>query len=200
MQRFNQRLSAGYDTSGPRFFQLLPWSASDQSLYFTVGNHTYCSYAADWLKSRNYRQGFFQGCKWVTFRRTSAWQRWQMGTNGNGEEIGWNKSESVLAPGSQPPSQTSYESVCMCVCRGHIVVRCWDSDIEGKRKVGGWHHNHSGFFPLLPDDYDSIENITSVGLTGFVFMLGNVLALFSPRQISLLCQMCFMIRSKLVVV
>lgn len=33
-----------------------------------------------------------------------------MGTNGNGEEIGWNKSENVLATGSQPPSQAPYQS------------------------------------------------------------------------------------------
>ncbi|GAA6096254.1 uncharacterized [Tachysurus ichikawai] len=34
-----------------------------------------------------------------------------MGTNGNGKEIGWNKSESILAPGSQPPSQTPHKTV-----------------------------------------------------------------------------------------
>ncbi|KAL6462767.1 hypothetical protein MHYP_G00291890 [Metynnis hypsauchen] len=28
-----------------------------------------------------------------------------MGTNGNGVEIGWNKSENVLDPGSQPPAR-----------------------------------------------------------------------------------------------
>lgn len=52
-----------------------------------------------------------------------------MGTNGNGEEIGWNKSENILAPGSQPPSQTPYESAC----RGDDNIWCRDPDVEGKR-------------------------------------------------------------------
>lgn len=51
-----------------------------------------------------------------------------MGTNGNGEEIGWNKSENVLALGSQPPSQTSHESVW----GGGDDI--WCRDEEGNRK------------------------------------------------------------------
>lgn len=57
-----------------------------------------------------------------------------MGTNGNGEEIGWNKSENVLAPGSQPPSQTPYESVC----RGGDDIWLRDPDVEPKREKKEW--------------------------------------------------------------
>lgn len=74
-----------------------------------------------------------------------------MGTNGNGEEIGWNKSENVLAPGSQPPSQTPYESAC----RGDDDIWFRDPDVDGRRKGRGLENRNHGGFSLSVDEYES---------------------------------------------